>query len=221
MGSMDGASYGTPGLQIKPLYIRAAVELLIEGADRLRAKKLVTIDMDEDPITNCLSHEMKYAQRAGKSDLISWDIRVDTQSDPIDPQAIGEIDFKFRWSEYPNPNPSDYDRYLAVEAKRLFGKGDSLSGKYVEKGLMDFVVGKYGRGHNYGIMLGYVLVGPLITAVARVSQAMKKRKVQTAEFAAFTPNNSLCTHPHTHHSTHLQQGTAAPITLIHVFLDFS
>ena len=86
---------------------------------------------------------------------------------------------------------------------------------------MDFVVGKYGRGHNYGIMLGYVLVGPLITAVARVSQAMKKRKVQTAECAAFAPNNSLCPHPYTHHSTHLQQGAAAPITLIHVFLDFS
>ncbi len=36
MGSVDNSSYGTPSLQIKPLYIRAAFELLIDGADRLR-----------------------------------------------------------------------------------------------------------------------------------------------------------------------------------------
>jgi hypothetical protein len=219
MGSADNSSYGTPSLQIKPQYIQAALELLIDGANRLRAKNLITVHMDEDPITNFLSFEMKNAQRAGKSDIIFWDIRVDTQSDFTDPQHIGEIDFKFRWSEYPDPN--DYDRYLAVEAKRLFGKGDSLSGKYVEKGLMDFVVGKYGRGHNYGIMLGYVLVGPLATAVARVSHAMKKRKVLTKEHSAFTANCSLCPHPNTHHSAHLQQGTATLITLVHVFLNFS
>jgi hypothetical protein len=219
MGSVDNSSYGAPSLQIKPLYIRAALELLIDGADRLRTKKLVTVDMDEGPITNYLSFEMKSAQRAGKSDIIFWDIRVDTQSDFTDPQLIGEIDFKFRWAEYPDPN--DYDRYLAVEAKRLFGKGDSLLGKYVEKGLMDFVVGKYGRGHNYGIMLGYILVGPLATAVARVSHAMKKRKMLTEEHSAFTPDCSLCLHPNTHHSIHLQQGTGTLITLVHVFLDFS
>jgi hypothetical protein len=219
MGSTDVIVYGVPGLRIKPQYIQAALELLIDGVNRLRAKKLVTVDMDEDPITNFLSFEMKNAQRAGKSDIIFWDIRVDTQSDFTDPQLIGEIDFKFRWSEYPDPNV--YDRYLAVEAKRLFGKGDSLSGKYVEKGLMDFVVGKYGRGHNYGIMLGYVLVGPLTTAVARVNHAMNKRKVLTEEHSAFTPDCSLSPHPNTHHSIHLQQGTGTFITLVHVFLDFS
>lgn len=216
---MDNVSYGDPQLQIKQLYVKAALDLLIEGAKKLRAKNLVKIDLLEDPITNLLSHEMKLAQRAGISKIIMWDIRVDTQSNSLDPQDIGEIDFKFRWSDYPEPN--DYDRYLAVEAKRLFGKGDSLAGKYVEKGLMDFVIAKYGRGHNYGIMLGYVLVGPLSTAVGRVKQAMNKRKVQTLECQPFTYNNSLCPHPKTHHSTHQQQGTFVSITLIHVFLDFS
>ncbi len=216
---MDNVSYGDPQLQIKQLYVKAALDLLIEGAKKLRAKNLVKIDLLEDPITNLLSHEMKLAQRAGISKIITWDIRVDTQSNPLDPQDIGEIDFKFRWSDYPEPN--DYDRYLAVEAKRLFGKGDSLAGKYVEKGLMDFVVGKYGRGHNYGIMLGYVLVGPLTAVVVKVKQALDDRKMQTAEYCPFTPDNSLCPHPHTNHSVHLQQGTVTLITLVHVFLDFS
>ena len=173
--------------------------------------------MIENRITYYLSAEMTNSQRSGKSDIISWDFRVHTQSDPSDPQSICEIDFKFRWSEYPN----DYDRYLAAEAKRLFGKGDSLAGKYVEGGIMDFVTAKYGRGHNYGIMLGYVLVGPLTKAIAAVNEAMTTRKGQTAEYLPYTPKNSLCTHPYTHHSIHMQHGTATLITLIHVFLDFS
>jgi hypothetical protein len=216
---MNNTSYGDPNLQVKPLYVKAALDLLIEGAKRLQAKNLVRIDLLEDPITNLLSYEMKLAQRAGISKMIMWDIRADTQSNPLDPQDIGEIDFKFRWSDYPEPN--DYDRYLAVEAKRLLGKGDSLAGKYVEKGLMDFVVGKYGHGHNYGIMLGYVLVGPLSKAVDRVKKAMNTRKVKTAECCPFTYDSSLCTHPKTHHSIHQQHGTSVRITLIHVFLDFS
>lgn len=217
MRSRDGVSYGIPGLQIKPLYIQAALELLIDGANRLQAKRVVTDEMDENPITYYLNNEMKQVQHYGKSDIISWDFRVHTQSDPTNPLSICEIDFKFRWTELPN----DYDRYLAVEAKRLFGKGDSLAGKYVEGGVMDFVIGKYGRGHNYGIMLGYVLVGPLTTAVAKVKKAMKERKVQTAEHSTFTPDCSLCTHPHTHHSIHVQQRTNALMTIVHVFLDFS
>jgi hypothetical protein len=214
---MDSASYGQPQLQIKPLYIRAALELLVNGAEKLRAKKLITTETDENPITYYLSAEMANLQRAGKSDIISWDFRVHTQSDPSNPQSICEIDFKFRWSEY----PSDYDHYLAAEAKRLFGRGDSLAGKYVDDGIMDFVTAKYGRGHNYGIMLGYVLIGPLINAVTSVSYAMAGRRAKTAECSEFAPDASLCPHPHTHHSTHLQKETFTPITLVHVFLDFS
>ena len=214
---MDSASYGKPQLQIKPQYIKAALELLVDGAERLKVKKLITTETDENPITYYLSTEMTNSQRAGKSDIISWDFRVHTQSESSDSQSICEIDFKFRWSEYPN----DYDRHLAAEAKRLFGKGDSLAGKYVDDGIMDFVIAKYGRGHNYGIMLGYVLVGPVANAVASVNHAMAGRRTKTSECSVFTPEASLCSHPHTHHSTHLPHGTATLITLIHVFLDFS
>ncbi len=214
---MDSASYGNPQLQIKQLYILAALDFIVEGAIKLQTKKVITAKTFENHITYYLCSEMEQIQMTRKSDIIWWDPLVDTQNDPDDPLSRGEIDIKFRWAEY----PSDNDRYLAVEAKRLFGKGSSRADDYVEKGVMDFVNAKYGRGHNYGIMLGYVLVGPLNTAIVRVKQAMEGRKVQTAEHSTFTPDCSLCPHPHTHHSIHLQQGTATLITLVHVFLDFS
>lgn len=214
---MDDASYGKARLPVKKLYLLAALALLLEGTKRLQAKKLVNAEMYENTITYLLNNEMRLAQREGISDILNWDFRVHTQSDTNAPLNISEIDFKFRWSETPN----DYDRYLAAEAKRLFGKGDSLAGKYVEEGVHDFVIGKYGKEHNYGIMLGYILVGPLLKAVTSVHDAMTTRKTMTAEQATFTLNDSLCSHPYTHHSTHIQRGSVALITLIHIFLDFS
>ena len=147
----------------------------------------------------------------------TWDYRVNTAADPANPLREGEIDIKFRWHVLPASN----SRYLAVEAKRLFGTGKYRADNYVTKGVMDFVTGKYARNHSYGIMLGYVVVGPLPKAVDAVSDAMAIRRTLTAEHSSFCPDTSMCTHPYSHHSTHIQQPTHAPITLIHMFLDLT
>src|SRR5712692_6143817 len=137
--SNHNSSYGEPRLQIKRRYILAALDVLVEGATKLRIKNIVTAKTYENPITYLLCSEMDQIQHARKSDVIWWDPRVNTQNDPNDPLSRCEIDIKFRWAAY----PSDNDRYLAVEAKRLFGKDSSRADEYVEEGIMDFVVGKY------------------------------------------------------------------------------
>jgi hypothetical protein len=209
--------YGKPQLPIKRMFLLASLDLLMTAGKKLGEKKIVKADTHENTITYLVSHEMYQVQKSGKSDIVSWDPRVWTAYDPQDPLRMGEIDIKFRWTEY----PTDNNRYLAVEAKRLFGKGDSLAGKYVEEGVMDFVIAKYSRHHNYGIMLGYVLIGSLEKVIISVTDAMTTRKREINEYEAFSLNNSLCIHEHTHHSTHIQQETDILITLIHLFLDFS
>src|SRR5258708_38610061 len=134
---------------------------------------------------------------------------------PEDPLDRCEIDIKFDWFEYPQ-NP---ERYLAVEAKKLYGIGASLAGDYVEEGVMDFVNGKYSGGHNYGIMLGYIVLGPRGVAITAVKTAMNKRSIMTNEQQFFSLNSSFCSHPDTHHSAHLPVSNAPIITLIHLFLD--
>jgi hypothetical protein len=215
--SMKGSSYGRPQLSIGEPYLRASLDLLVRGGKRLQERKIVKADMFENDITYLLDNEMHKIQIAQKSDIVWWDIRVNISYDPQDPLKRSEIDIKFRWTQY----PIDNDRYLAVEAKRLFGKGDSLAGKYVEEGVLDFVIAKYGRQHNYGIMLGYVLAGPLDRAIEAITDAMATRKTKIAEYKTFSPDSSICTHEQTHHSTHIQQKTSVMITLIHLFLDFS
>jgi len=211
------STYGKPNLIIPLSYVRAALALLIEGAIRLKAKKIVNVLTDEDPISYLLDVEMKAARRIGTSDIIRWVVQPNIQRDPEDPLLRCEPDFMFLWSK----REIDPDLCIYAEAKRLFGTGPSLAGKYVEEGLLDFVEGRYGRNHNYGIMVGYVLRGPIEKAVAAIKSAMNSRKKKTLEHLSFLPDSSLCSHPYTHHSSHLQQGSTRPMILVHIFLDFS
>lgn len=211
------SSYGKPGLSIDIAYIRAALALLVAGAVRLQAQKVVNTSTNEDPITYLLDKEMRLVQHASANDIIRWVIQPNIQRDPIDPLLRCVPDFMFIWED----EEADPDLCLYAEAKKLFGTGPSLADKYVEEGLLDFVEARYGRNHNFGIMVGYILKGPLNQAVSSVQRAMNVRKMKTAEQSEFTLNNSLCSHPYTHHSSHLQRGATAPMTLVHLFLDFS
>jgi hypothetical protein len=172
--------------------------------------------MPENHITYYLADEMEQAQRRGISTALIIEARSNTKAHPTNPIIRGEIDIKFRWNQYPGPN----DRYLAVEAKKLRGKGNSLADKYVTGGVADFVSGKYSRGHDHGIMLGYVVVPPTGKAITRVAAALAKRQNDTLERSAFKLDNSLCNHQLAYCSIHNQVGATVPITLLHIFLDF-
>ena len=215
---MTNNSYlGIPYFPISQLYVSAALAILVAGWSRLQARNIVTPDLAEDYITLYLSDEMKSAQREGVSDIINWDPQVGTQSNPQNPLEMLKIDIKFRWHQYPNDN----DRYLAAEAKKLRGKGSSLAGEYVDEGIMRFVTARYGRGHDYGIMMGYILVPTLTSAISRVEKAMSKRKAITHEYLPLNHDNSLCPYQYTYRSQHVQNGSKVPITLVHLFLDLS
>lgn len=215
--SVFGTSVGKSALEIDTSYVQAVLALLTAAADQLKIKKIVTATTLEDPITYLLDEEMRVFQRANRSDIIRWVIQPNIKRDPTDPLLRCEPDFVFLWMD----EETDPDLGLYAEAKRLFGTGPSLASKYVEQGVLDFVEARYGRSHNYGIMVGYVLTAPLKKAVSSVKRAMSERKIKTSESSAFSPDNSLCPHPYTHHSSHLQKGTVTPMTLIHLFLDFA
>ncbi len=216
MPATESSDYvGKPSLAIPVQYLKASLALLVAGAKRLQLKKIVRPKMFENSITSSLASEMITEQGAAGSDIVRFDFRVHHLSDPSDPASVCEIDFKFSWNNY------DYEAYLAAEAKRLRGVGDSLADKYVNEGVMDFVQGKYGRGHNYGIMIGYVLVASLENAVAKVISAMNTRKAVTHESRRCQPDARFCSQPYTHLSSHLQLEQMNPITLIHIFFDFT
>ena len=216
--SAANGSLGRPPLPLRELYVPAVLELLLIGACGLQTRGLIRAPMSENDISALLNQQMRAARMAGNtSDIISWFMRTLIPEDPDRTPDLVEPDFLFTWGPY----PSREDPSLIVEAKKLRGAGPSLAGDYVDKGVMRFVEGSYGRGHDYGIMLGYVLVAPISSAISRVCAAMDGRKDITQQRSEFAPNKSLCNYSDTHHSTHLQKETVQHITLVHIFVDFS
>ena len=218
VGSTSNGSLGRPSLPLRELYVPAVLEILLVGASALQAGRFVDPSMFENRISALLDQHMRAARFASNSsDILSWFMRASIPNESERPPDLVEPDFIFTWGTY----PSREDPSLLVEAKRLRGAGDTLAGDYVDEGVMRFVEGSYGKEHEYGIMMGYVQVASVSGAVSSVNTAMDNRKDRTRQLSEFVPDNSLCTYPDTHHSSHLQQVTSQPITLVHVFVDFS
>ncbi len=209
---------GGPGLYIIPrTYLLAVVALLAAGIERLRRQGLDFEAMREDRISNALSAQMEAAKRGGISCNIRWETRPTIHYDPEDPQKTGIVDFKFHWVTYLNSN----SEYLGVEAKKNGASGAVTSTDYIDGGVLDFVSGKYGRGHNHGVMMTYVVGSTVVHVTSVIHKAMTRRAGECKQTSAFSPDNSLCSHPHTHRSCHTQDGSGCNITLLHLFFDFT
>ena len=202
---------GSPSFSIPSGYLKIALNLLISGTKRIKRKYSFSPDTLENPITRKLVAEMHAEQ-----DETEHRIRVDIFPGMLsDPDELSELDIRFTWDDY-RPNS-----YLAVEAKRLRGMVATLAGPYVEEGVMDFIGGKYSRGHNYGIMLGYVLSKPIEKAISAVKDALQKRKEKTNETSPFNVD-SVVDCPLTYKSVHAQKNDElTEIIILHVFVDFA
>ena len=202
---------GNPSFLIRNAYLKIALNLLISGTKRIKRKYSFSPNTHENPITKKLVAEMHAEQ-----DETKHRIRVDIFPGILsDPDELSELDIRFTWDDY-RPNS-----YLAVEAKRLRGMVATLAGPYVEEGVMDFINGKYSRGHNYGIMLGYVLSKPINKAISAVKDALQKRKEKTNETSPFNADGVVdC--PLTYKSVHAQKNDEmTEIIILHVFADLA
>jgi len=202
---------GAPSFSIPSAYLKIALNLLIRGTERIKRKYTFSPDTHENPITRKLVVEMHAEQ-----DETKHRIRVDIFPGILSGHdELSELDIRFTWDDY-RPNS-----YLAVEAKRLRGMVATLAGPYVEEGVMDFISGKYSRGHNYGIMLGYVLSKPINKAISAVKDALQKRKGMTNETSSFEMD-MLINYPLIYTSAHAQKNDErTKIIIFHAFVDLA
>ncbi|RLG29667.1 hypothetical protein DRO03_06675 [Methanosarcinales archaeon] len=202
---------GSPSFSIPRGYLKIALNLLISGTKRIKRNYSFSPDTLENPITR-----KRVAEMHAEQDETEHRIRVDIFPGILSkPDELAELDIRFTWDDH-RPNS-----YLAVEAKRLRGMVATLAGPYVEEGVMDFINGKYSRGHNYGIMLGYVLSKPIEKAISTVRGALQKRKEKTNETSPFNVD-SVVDCPLTYKSVHAQKNDeVTEIIILHVFVDLT
>jgi hypothetical protein len=78
----------------------------------------------------------------------------------------------------------DRERYLAYECKRLNviynGQRSSLATEYVKEGMMRFLTEQYADGLPIGCMLGFVMDGDIVFAMAQLNSAIQAHNVPLA-----------------------------------------
>ena len=202
--------YGSPAFSLSDDQIATALDIVCRGACAARSD--VTRGMLEVPITNIVRKAMKRVKRdLGLTNLqVMGEHEIDDMATRA-PNVLGRIDIVLQFlHQFGNE-----DAYLAVECKRVRPGDPVLNGRYVSKGVHRFVTGQYSGGHEWGVMLGYVLALPCRDVIDYVDAKICKVYGQMA---------ALCHeagHPHALAilSGPLLQGVNHHIRLKHVFVD--
>lgn len=204
---------GRPSFALSRDHLATAIDLLCRGS--AHARPVVSPGMLEVPITILVKKAMLRLKR--QLGLTNIEITGELELlDANDPSAAvqGRIDITPKFLH----QFGDEEAYLGVECKRVAPDDSSLNGRYISQGVDRFATGKYGRGHQWGMMLAYVLKLPLGTLAGEIDNRITKSYGATAKLKA------MSCHPDAlsmHEGAVEQAPGDHSIRLIHLFVDMS
>lgn len=177
------------------------------------AKGEITASSTENIIAGCLGRRMITIknQEYGRDALFRIEEESGTRSidDPCKPD--GRIDIKIIYSFVES-------EYFGIECKRVNDKGNDLAKKYVTKGLMRFVTGKYSPGHDWMAMIGFAVDGKPIQCIERICGFLAITQRRTYIKRDWVQETTFGNHQYLYSTCHQQRGKSTPITVLHLFL---
>jgi hypothetical protein len=145
--------------------------------------------------------------------IIKAEVGVTSEDEEV---VVGSIDIAIIYSFGDEPD-------LHLECKRVSStKGDDdkrLAREYVAQGVLRFV-GKYGRGHAWGVMVGFVVDGNAEGAAKLIAEKITQYKNEPPHVLRdWAPEARFGPHLNLFNTRHRKVG-GSPIELLHVFLPF-
>ena len=167
----------------------------------------------ENDLAGCLGREMIAIkeQRFGRDAIFRIDEESGTRSIDNPRKPDGRIDIKITYSFVEA-------EYFGIECKRVNDKGNELAKKYVNKGLMRFITGKYSPGHDWMAMIGFVVDGKPTQAIERICGFLAITKRRTRMKREWKQEMSFGEYEHLYSTCHQQREKQTPITVLHLFL---
>jgi len=167
----------------------------------------------ETDIAGCLGKEMiAFKNRKfGRDALFRIEEEIGTISGDKPLKPDGRIDIKIIYSFVET-------EYFGIECKRVNDKGNDLAKKYIQKGLMRFVTGKYSPGHDWMAMVGFVVDGKTSESIERIQGFLAIQTRRTHLKSKWTQETSFGVFNHLYSTGHEQRGKNSPITVLHLFL---
>jgi hypothetical protein len=204
---------GRPSFDLSEDQIGIVVDLLCRGAAEARTH--VTAGMLEVPITTLVKKAMRRLKRQlslTNLEIIGEFELLEMSND--DPEVLGRIDIVLKFLH----QFGDEEAYIGVECKRVADDASTLNLRYVTQGVERFASAKYGAGHEWGLMLGYVLKLPIEKLVASIDARITKDYGDIAKLGVSDAHiQSLCMRE----GVLLQGKDGHEIRLIHIFVDMT
>lgn len=190
------------------------LQLLHDAWPATRVDSRVTTTTCEDAVSDILRWKMVDAKN--RLDPVPQ-IRFEREPQSDDPELdnpLGLIDVKvlYTWDDLV---------YLTMECKRITSTENSLALKYVRNGVNRFASGKYGPGHAFGLITGYVICGNPDGCAERVSRTLAKAPQNESGYDSeygWRSDDELIAGQRHFRTRHRQSIADNMIELIHTFL---
>ena len=200
--------------------IAAVLSIVTQAWDQvLRDRVLADNHRHDEPKTaGLLRHRMINVEKERVPRLPRMKIKPEVGVTAEDQETVvGSIDIEVIYSLGDEPD-------LRLECKRVSSTREddptNLAREYVNEGVLRFV-GKYGRGHTWGIMIAFVIDGKTDDAVALIATYVKDYKNQPPHLLQdWTKEDRFGSHRALFGTRH-QKKSGSPIELLHAFLPFT
>lgn len=194
--------------------IATVLKLAISSWSNILARGEIGELDTENNIAGCLGKEMIAVKNRefGRHAQFYIDEESGTRSVDNPDKPDGRIDIKIIYSFVES-------EYFGIECKRVSDKGNDLAKKYVNKGLLRFVAGKYSPGHDWMAMIGFVIDGRASQCIQRITEYLAITRRRTRLKEDWIPETNFGTHENLYRTRHHQRGKDSPITVLHLFLN--
>ncbi len=204
---------GQPGDQSLRNIITTVLAVAIKSWSNVLARGEVCESSTENDIAGCLGREMIALKNHafGRDAAFRIDEESGTRSFANPRKPDGRIDIKIIFSFVET-------EYFGIECKRVNDKGNDLAKKYVSKGLMRFVIGKYSPGHDWMAMIGFIIDGKPSQCIQRICGFLDITRRRTRMRGDWMHETKFGDYEHLYSTCHHQRGKISPITVLHLFL---
>lgn len=171
---------------------------------------------DEDTITDALRWEMD-AEKRRRDPSPQLRFERETQSDDLTgarPTGLIDVYVVYSWHQ---------KEYFAMECKKVDDSRAEAARRYIESGIVRFVIGKYSPNHAYGAMVGYVTAGTVASAAAFVGDklvAYDGAETLLDNDWGWRTESRFGPVPALYSTRHGQTETTHKIVLVHLFFSF-
>lgn len=212
----DPASIGSTSPAFLDDLIATVLSIVVMAWSEALASGEINTSSGEPDIAGSLGKAMiiEKNRRTGIATQMRIEEEVGTRSSDEIVKTDGRIDIKIIYS-------FDEREYFGMECKKINSGDQDLAKKYVLDGIMRFVTGKYGRGHHWGAMLGFVLGGNEVSNWNLIHTQLKTFRKRTRMKGRSAVHRTWPSLPRLYRTHHQQYGQTHYLALIHLFLSFS